>query len=90
MTKPEILLISKSVLRSPSGVPRSNHAGHIVATADLLDQSFVTIPGITVQLEVKSPVAVDSCLYLFSIMQLQAKKRTCLFQLEVAPHGPVA
>jgi hypothetical protein len=59
----------------------------MVAVADLLDSSYVTIPGYTIQLEIKAPVIVDSCLYLFSIMRHQAKIRRPIFQLEVAPEG---
>lgn len=82
---PEILLVPKSVLQRPVWVQRSNHAGHIVAVTSLLDAAYVTIPGYTIQLEVKSPVIVDSCLYLFSVMRHHAKTRRPVFQLEVAP-----
>ncbi len=58
-----------------------------MAVADLLDSSFTTIPGYTIQLEVKAPVIVDSCLYLFSVMRHRAKVRRPVFQLEVAPEG---
>lgn len=82
---PEIILIPKTVLRPPSWAPRNNHAGHIVAVADLLDASYTTIPGYTIQLEVKAPIIVNSCLYLFSVMRHQARMRRPVFQLEVAP-----
>lgn len=85
MNKPEIIIIPKSVLRPPTWAPRSNHAGHLIATANLMDASFATIPGVTLQLEIKAPVIVDSCLYLFSIMRHAAKRRWPIFQLEVAP-----
>lgn len=87
MNKPEIVIIPKSVIQSPAWSPRSNHAGHLVATANLLDSSFVTIPGVTLQLEIKAPVIVESCFYLFSIMRHAAKRRWPVFQLEVAPEG---
>lgn len=85
MTESDIALTAKFVLRPPVWMPRSNHAGHLIATAELFDSSYISIPGVTIQLEVKAPVIVDSCLYLFSIMRHRAKQRRPIFQLEVAP-----
>lgn len=85
-TLPEIVLVPKSVLRPPIWVSRNNHVGHMVAVSDLLDASYTTIPGYTIQMEIKAPVIVSSCLYLFSIMRHQAKIRRPVFQLEVAPN----
>lgn len=85
MNRPQIAIIPKSVLRPPVWVPRSNHAGHLIAAVNLLDSSFATIPGTTLQLEIKAPIIVDSCFYLFSIMQHADKRRWPVFQLEVAP-----
>lgn len=64
---------------------RSNHAGHMIGTAALLEQDGTTIPGITLQVEIKAPVVAVSCLYLFSIMQLAGRERRRLYQLEVSP-----
>lgn len=92
MTDLEAIARPKLTLRSPIWTPRSNHAGHLIATADLIDDSFATIPGLTVQFEVKAPVVVDSCLYLFSIMRLRSNsprspQRRPILQLEVAPYA---
>lgn len=64
---------------------RHNHAGHVIGVAELVDAQGITLPGLTLQIEVKAAVEVDRCLYLLSIMQLIKKKRTRAYQLEVAP-----
>lgn len=64
---------------------RHNHAGHVVGVAELTDIQGVTLPGLTLQIEVKAPVSTERCLILFSIMQTVKTKRTPVYQLEVAP-----
>lgn len=64
---------------------RHNHAGHVIGVAELTDMQGVTIPGLTLQIEVKAAADVQRCLYLFSIMQTVKTKRTPAYQLEVAP-----
>ena len=82
-----LLARPKSVTSWSGWLPRGNHAGHLIGTAALVDASGVTIPGLTMQLEVKAPVIAIACLYLFSIMQLQGRDRSRVYQLEVAPAG---
>lgn len=79
--------IPKQALRWSGFKPRSNHLGHMVGVAELTDASGVTIPGHTVQIEIKAPVDVARCLYLFSIMRLHNKQRDRVYQLEVAPRS---
>lgn len=64
---------------------KANHFGHLVGVAELVDDQGITIPGHTLQIEIKSPVDVERCLFLFSIMRLKHKKREVVYQLEVAP-----
>lgn len=66
---------------------RSNHAGHLLGVAELVDAQGITLPGYTLQIEVKAPVDTARCLYLFSIMRLRHKQRLRVYQLEVAPRS---
>lgn len=77
----------KKALRWSGFKQRSNHAGHLVGVAELIDSYGVTLPGYTLQIEVKAPVDAVRCLFLFSIMRLHQKKRYRVYQLEVAPRG---
>lgn len=79
--------IPKQALRWSGLKPRSNHAGHLVGVAELTDAQGITLPGYTLQIEIKSPVDAARCLFLFSIMRLHQKKRLRVYQLEVAPRG---
>lgn len=75
----------KQALRWSGFRPRSNHAGHLVGVAELVDAQGITLPGYTLQIEIKAPVDTARCLYLFSIMRLHQKQRLRVYQLEVAP-----
>lgn len=77
----------KQALRWSGFRPRSNHAGHLVGVAELVDADGITMPGYTLQIEIKAPIDTSRCLFLFSIMRLHQKKRSRVYQLEVAPRG---
>lgn len=77
----------KQALRWTGWRPRSNHAGHLIGVAELVDMQGITLPGYTLQIEIKAPVDTSRCLYLFSIMRLKQKQRLRVYQLEVAPHN---
>jgi hypothetical protein len=64
---------------------RGNHAGHLVATAALEDETGATIPGLTLQLEIKKPILVDRCLYELGVFILDAGVRRRAYQLNVCP-----
>lgn len=64
---------------------RPNHAGHQICTAVLIDADGVTVPGLTIALEVKAPVFVDSCMYLFTVYKLIHGRKERAYQLEVVP-----
>lgn len=66
---------------------RTNHVGHLIGVADLVDAQGITLPGYTLQIEVKAPADTARCLYLFSIMRLLHGKRVRVYQLEVAPRS---
>jgi hypothetical protein len=80
-----MLTVQKTAIDWTGLHKRHNHAGHLVGVASLIDPSGVTIPGLTLQIEVKAPVDAVRCLYLLSIMQLRHRKRIRVYQLEVAP-----
>lgn len=75
----------KQALRWSGWQPRTNHAGHLIGVADLIDSNGITLPGYTLQIEIKAPVEISRCLYLFSIMRLHQRHRLRIYQLEVAP-----
>lgn len=66
-------------------VDRKNHQGSKICASILVDSAGVTLPGLTVVLEVRSPVVAQSCLYLFTLMQLSHGKKRRVYQLEVVP-----
>jgi len=82
-----MLHLPKTAIRWTGLIERSNHAGHLLGVAELVDGNGITLPGITLQIEVKAPAETDRCLYQFSIMQLRHRKRHRLYQLEVAPRS---
>lgn len=77
----------KQALRWSGFKPRGNHVGHLVGVAELVDAQGITIPGHTLQIEIKAPVDTARCLFLFSIMRLHQKQRLRTYQLEVAPRS---
>lgn len=87
--------LPKQALRWSGFKARGNHVGHLVGVAELMDAQGVTMPGYTLQIEIKAPVDTARCLFLFSIMRLHQKKRSRVYQLEIAPrskrthNGPV-
>lgn len=80
-----LLAQPKLAVRWTGWQPRGNHAGHLIGTAELLELNGTTIPGVTLQIEVKAAVVAPRCLYLFSIMRLAQRDRRPIYQLEVAP-----
>ena len=80
-----MLRAPKSATRWSGWRPRSNHAGHLLGVATLLDENAVTLPGLTLQLEIKAPAVAVSCFYLFSIMRMVQRVRKPAYQLEVTP-----
>lgn len=82
-----MLDLRKQITRWSGWQPRNNHAGHIIGVADLVGPDGVTLPGYTLEIQVKAPVDTDRCLFLFSIMRLHQKQRLRAYQLEVAPHN---
>lgn len=68
-------------------IARSNHIGHLVAISQPMDEDGAILPGLTVQLEIKSPIIVDRCLFLISLFQLHRGVKLRAYQLEVAPNN---
>jgi hypothetical protein len=58
-----------------------------MGVAELIDGAGVTMPGLTVQIEIKSPIVAVSCFFLLSIMRLAGRERRPVYQLEVTPNG---
>ncbi|GHD02323.1 hypothetical protein GCM10007320_61470 [Pseudorhodoferax aquiterrae] len=75
----------KNLLGAPSWTVRQNHAGSKILVAQFVDEEGITIPGLSMLLEVRAPAVVDSCLFLFSLMQRGTPHEPRLYQLEVCP-----
>ncbi len=82
-----ILEMPKTAIRWTGLIKRTNHAGHLIGIAELVDSGGITLPGLTLQIEVKAPIDCERCLYQFSIMRLKNRQRRRFYQLEVAPLG---
>lgn len=75
----------KLALRWSGWDKRSNHAGHLIGVAEMFEVDGTTIPGVTIEFEIKAAVSAVSCLYLFTLMSFAARERRRIYQLEVAP-----
>jgi hypothetical protein len=64
---------------------RDNHVGHLIGSAILVDQQEITIPGVTIEIEVKAPIVTSRCLLLFTLRHREGKRRPRVYQLEVVP-----
>lgn len=84
-TLEQLLQQAKSAPLANGWIERGNHSGNLICVSPLLDAVGVTIPGITLEMEVKANSTVLSCFYLFTLMQLKQKQRARVFQLEVVP-----
>lgn len=82
-----LLAQPKQVLQWRGLARRNNHAGHLMGVGDLADINGITIPGLTMQIELKAPIDAARCLFLFSLMLLQARERRRIYQLEVCPQN---
>lgn len=80
-----LLARAKVVTDALEWTARPNHAGSVWCTAVVFDAQGVAIPGVTLQLEAKAPIAVDACLFHFSLFKQVHGKRLRVYQLEVAP-----
>lgn len=63
---------------------RGNHINHLIGVAEILDAEGISVPGLTVELEVKAAIVADTCLFIFSLMKLRGRERVPVYQLEVA------
>ncbi|MEJ7804849.1 MAG: hypothetical protein WKG03_02870 [Telluria sp.] len=64
---------------------RPNQANFHIGTAQLSDLAGVFIPGITLEIEVKTPIVAQRCLMFFTLRQRALGARPRLYQLEVCP-----
>jgi hypothetical protein len=56
----------------------------------LTDPNGITLPGLTVTIEIVAPIVVPACLYLFTIFKLHEGRRHRVYQLEVCPDEKVS
>jgi hypothetical protein len=81
----EILKTRKFCNYDLTWAERNNHVGILLATVGLDDETGTTIPGLTLQLEVKRPIVVERCLYEFGLFLLEGGCRRRVYQLNVCP-----
>lgn len=65
--------------------PKESHWGLLVGTAIVFDADEVSIPGMTLQIELRVPTLVDDCLIILSVFQRAGSVRHRAYQLEVCP-----
>lgn len=82
-----IAAMPKRALDALAWEPRPNHAGNVFCHSVIVDREGVTIPGVTVVLEARAPLLVQSCFYLFTLYKSVAGQRRRAYQLEVVPAG---
>lgn len=88
ISEEEALRLMAVPKRLPAGLewkPRLNHAGHQFISCQFEDEDGALIPSLTLLIEIKAPVVVDRCLYLFTVLSFQRGARHRAYQLEVAP-----
>lgn len=88
ISEEEALCLMAVPKRLPTGLewrPRHNHAGHQALSCQFEDEDGALIPRLTLVIEIKAPVVVDRCLYLFTLLNFQRGARHRAYQLEVAP-----
>lgn len=64
---------------------RTNHAGHMVATARVEDVDGVILPGLIVELEYKAALTLNRCLFLFTLFTQRHGAKLRAYQLEITP-----
>jgi hypothetical protein len=64
---------------------KKNHAGLLIATAALDDETGATIPGLTLQLEIKKAILVERFQFELGLFILVKGVRTRVYQLNVTP-----
>lgn len=80
-----MLTVQKKAIKWTGFLRRSNHSGHLIGVAELVDYNGITMPGLTLQIELKEHLTAVRCLYILSIMKLVKGQRKRIYQLEVAP-----
>lgn len=81
----QLMAVPKKVFGSPEWRPRTNHAGHLHLQGQFEDEEGALIAGLTLQIEIKAPIIVQSCLYLFTLFSFSHGAKHRVYQLEVAP-----
>ena len=64
---------------------RTNHAGHMVATARVEDADGVILPGLIVELECKAALTLNRCLFSFTLFTQRHGAKLRAYQLEITP-----
>lgn len=63
----------------------TSHANHMAGVCELMDDEGIVIPRITLECRIRAGAIVESCYYVFSLMELSGHRRRRVFQLEVYP-----
>lgn len=80
----ETLIAKPKVAANWTGFyPRANQANFLIGVAQLYDLGGISLPGVTVEIEVKPPIVANEPLILFSLRQKFGAIRFRMYQLEV-------
>ncbi|MCK0508422.1 MULTISPECIES: hypothetical protein [Aromatoleum] len=75
----------KKVYGAPQWRSRINHAGHVFLQGQFEDEDGALIAGLSLQIEIKAPIIIQRCLYLFTLFSFRHGAKHRAYQLEVAP-----
>jgi len=81
----KLIAVAKRAHNWTGFVKRENQANYLIGSAQLSDSSNVFIPGLTMEIEIKAPIHVERCLFLFTLRQRLTGKRPRIYQLDVCP-----
>lgn len=81
----QIAVIAKNLHTPLVWEKRNNHAGHWIASGRVENSDGVLLPGLIVELEYKSGLTLDRCLYLFTLFSQKHGAKLRGYQLEITP-----
>lgn len=82
----DALLLQPKIAHGWTGFQkRENQANFFIGVAQISDKADVFLPGLTLEIELRTPIEVDRCLALFTLRKRVVGGRPRLYQLEVCP-----
>ncbi|WP_141440117.1 hypothetical protein [Vreelandella titanicae] len=81
----EIISAPKSYDGELSYSEKTNNRAFQVISFRPEDEMGITLPGVTIEICLRTPLVIDECKYTFTIFRLKGQKRERIYQLEVVP-----